>query len=44
MTLRIIFPFTKIYVEHCHPTAKIDSKINKSKQLFLRHGLCKVFC
>lgn len=42
--LRILFHFTKIYVEHCHPTAKSDNKINESLQLFLRHGLCKVFC
>lgn len=40
---RILFPFTKIYVERCHPSPKSDNKINEFVQLLLRLGLCKMF-
>lgn len=40
---RILFPFTKIYVGHCHPSPKNDNRISEFVQLLLRLGLCKVF-
>jgi len=40
---KILFPYTKIYVEHFHPTDKSDNKINEFMQVCLKHIFCKVF-